>query len=599
MTLLKPYLLRSAWFAAMAMVLAFCGQLWAQQRLPDTGVNILDAARWKKINYEKQPLGKTSIEVDPDSGHSLMTVETFSHPTFIYELSLKLPLIPRNLYAGETVLLGFSAKTLHAQLETGEARTRWLLNVSADPRERIEKTLNLSSDWKEYFVLFPISKDVSARDLAMILQFGFPPQKFLVRNLSVWIYGKEINANKLPKTDISYQGMEPNAPWREIADQRIEKIRKRDFELEFFYNGKPLENIPVQIVQKKHHFGWGAALSARELLEDPEQLQHFTAAFNLAVFENDLKIKAWTTPGRKELTLRALDLLKDHEISVKGHVLVWPGFRYLPSNFLKHKNNPRKITAMLASHLNDIIYTTKGRISHWDVVNEAYTNKDLQEITGSEAILFNSFLKLFQMDPGAGRFVNEYGIISKGGLDKAKQEWYKNFIRRIDENTNGLVDGIGIQCHMGSDLTPPVKVLQILDEYAAFGKKISISEFTLSIDDPQVRISYTRDFLRAVFSHPSVEEVLFWGYHREKADIFTSDWQQGTMGKAFFDLVHGEWKTAFTAETSALGKLSGRGFLGTYEYRFVVDGRLIQGTFELLPENETSFLFNHDQKKAK
>ena len=33
-------------------------------------------------------------------------------------------------------------------------------------------------------------------------------------------------------------------------------------------------------------------------------------------------------------------------------------------------------------------------------------------------------------------FTNEYGIISKGGLDTKKQQWYYDFIKRIDENTD-------------------------------------------------------------------------------------------------------------------------------------------------------------------
>ncbi len=36
----------------------------------------------------------------------------------------------------------------------------------------------------------------------------------------------------------------------------------------------------------------------------------------------------------------------------------------------------------------------KGKVSHWDVVNEAYTNQDLQTITGSEEILYDGFRTL-------------------------------------------------------------------------------------------------------------------------------------------------------------------------------------------------------------
>ena len=189
------------------------------------------------------------------------------------------------------------------------------------------------------------------------------------------------------------------------------------------------------------------------------------------------------------------------------------------------------------------------------------------------------------------RFTNEYGIISKGGIDTQKQQWYYDFIKRIDENTGGLVQGIGIQSHMGSDLTPPERVLEILSFYATLGKQISISEFTMDIQDAKVREQYTRDFMIAAFSHPNVSEFLFWGNTedgRGKSDIFTKDNDIGIMGKAYFSLVHDAWNTNLNAKTSEEGIISGRGFFGTYEYTFVEDGKVVTGTFQVQPK-QTNF----------
>ena len=235
-----------------------------------------------------------------------------------------------------------------------------------------------------------------------------------------------------------------------------------------------------------------------------------------------------------------------------------------------------------------MLKTTAGKISHWDVVNEAYSNKYLQEETGSEEILYDGFRTLKADYPEVGRFTNEFGIISRGGHDKTKQQWYYDYIRRIDERTGGAVDGVGIQCHMGSDLTPPEKVLALLDYFGELGKKISISEFTIDLDDAELRFDYTRDFLTLAFSHPAVSEFLFWGYDTRshpKAAIINGDGSMADMGSAFYALVHGEWKTEATAATDAGGRVQGRGFLGTYSYEYTVDGEVKTGSFELEPDS--------------
>ena len=156
----------------------------------------------------------------------------------------------------------------------------------------------------------------------------------------------------------------------------------------------------------------------------------------------------------------------------------------------------------------------------------------------------------------------------------------------MDKNTGGLVDGIGLQCHMGSDLTTPAKTLELLDYYGQLNKKISISEFTMDLTDPEIRYQYTSDFLIAAFSHPNVSEFLFWGFQsvNPKAVIYNNDWSLAPMGKAFFDLVHYKWKTNIKKSADKKGMLKVRGFYGVYSYHFMHNGKLVKGEFEVNPE---------------
>ena len=61
--------------------------------------------------------------------------------------------------------------------------------------------------------------------------------------------------------------------------------------------------------------------------------------------------------------------------------------------FEENAANPKKIEELTANFIADILTQTKGKISHWDVTNENYTNKDLQRITGSNKIIYDAFVK--------------------------------------------------------------------------------------------------------------------------------------------------------------------------------------------------------------
>jgi GH35 family endo-1,4-beta-xylanase len=389
--------------------------------------------------------------------------------------------------------------------------------------------------------------------------------------------------------------MDVNAKWRDEAFKRIEKIRKGDFTIKLKRHGKEIVGKKVEIELVKHSFKFGAALNAKDIVNNSKEYRNFKSAFNLVVLKNDLKIKRWSKKKKRKVTLQALDILKRDEIDVKGHVLIWPGLSYLTPAVKENVNNPEKVKKIIFNHVRNILKETNGKVSHWDVVNEAYTNQDLQKITGSEKILYQGFRIAKNNYPDIERYTNEYGIISKGGIDIKKQQWYYKYIQRIDDFTGGLVDGIGIQCHIGSDLTAPHKVIEILDFYAALNKKISISEFTMDIQENAIREKYTRDFIIAAFSHPNVSEFLFWGCTQDEkntVDIFKQNGDLGIMGKAYFDLVFDKWKTRLIEKTDRSGKILGRGFYGIYKYSFSDGGKQITGRFKVSPNKSNEIIID-------
>jgi endo-1,4-beta-xylanase len=116
-----------------------------------------------------------------------------------------------------------------------------------------------------------------------------------------------------------------------------------------------------------------------------------------------------------------------------------------------------------------------------------------------------------QVDPGAALYIIDYSILSAGGNDVPHQNHYFGTIRRL-EDSGAPVQGIGMQGHFSQNLTPPVRLWEILDRFGALNKPIQITEFDIDMADEQLQAAYTRDFLTAVFAHPTVKGFLMWGF---------------------------------------------------------------------------------------
>lgn len=551
------------------------------------GKNLINYKRLSSLNTNNEFGNINQID------NKTFEISTITQPRFIYKSASAIPLNKQPFSSGRVFLFSFTAKTTKSSLETGEAKVNVLFKQSNSYKNNIVSTQSISSNWKKYYIPFESNINISKNNLALVLHFGFRPQTFLIKDLKFEIFDKSTKLTSLPKTKITYRGMEANAKWRTQAIKRIEVIRKGNFTLSFTQNNKPISSKKIKLELVNHSFAFGGAISAKQILDNPIAYKNFKKAFNHVVLENDLKIKSWQWEKKRVRTLKAIETLNKDGYLVKGHVLIWPGFNYLTKKIKESKNNPKKVTDIIHKHVNTILDATNGKVSHWDVVNESYTNKDLQKITGSEEILFDGFRILKKKQPKVKAFTNEYGIISKGGLDIPKQKWYYNFVKRIDSTTNGLIDGIGIQSHIGSDLTPPEKVIELLGYYATLGKQISISEFTMDIKDAKVREQYTKDFMIAALSHPNVSEFLFWGFvkdDRNKVDVFNKDWTLGAMGKAYFSLVHDQWKTKFTQTTDKQGNLKGKGFYGKYKYSYTNEkGQEVSGFFNVKPRTKNIF----------
>ena len=132
------------------------------------------------------------------------------------------------------------------------------------------------------------------------------------------------------------------------------------------------------------------------------------------------------------------------------------------------------------------------------------------------------------------------------------------------------MDGIGLQCHFPARVTAMGELMKRSDRFAAFGKELEITEFDIDTSDEATQADYTRDFMTAAFSKPSVKAFVMWGFwegaHWKPTGVMLRrDWSLKPNGDAYQDLVFKRWWTNADGKTAASGTFTTRGFLGDYE----------------------------------
>ena len=432
--------------------------------------------------------------------------------------------------------------------------------------------------WRRIDVPFASAADYAPGEAHLAFRFGFPNQTVEVAGIEVLDYGTSVKPADLPRTKQSYEGMAADAPWRQAALDRIEQIRKGDLAVRVVgADGRPVVGATVEAKMTRHAFPFGTAVVSEAIVGDSPQDEQYRKTllenFNAVVFENDLKWPAMTewddTGWGTDRPKRAAEWLREHDFLIRGHCLVWPGRENLPRSVVALENDPAALKKAVEDHVAETAAMFRGLVDQWDVVNEPFNNHFLMDVLG-DGILADYFRITRENDPTARLFLNDWGILAAGNrTDTAHQQDFEDRIQALLD-AGAPIGGIGMQGHFGGTLTSPENLLKIVDRYAKFGLPIYVTELDLNIPDEDLRAAYMRDFHIAMFSRPEVGGVIQWGFWSKRhwlpqAALFGDDFAPRPHGRAWMDLVHGEWQTDATATTAADGTATVRGFLGEYD----------------------------------
>lgn len=487
---------------------------------------------------------------------------------------------------GDKALFIFEARAVETSHESNQAQFRLVVNDPKKPFPRIALGgFSVDREWREIALPFVFDRAFAAGEVEVSCDMGYGRQVLEISGLRVLNYGPDIELARLPRTRPTYVGREADAPWRAEALARIERIRKGDLALVVTdAEGRPVPEASVRATLKSHAFEFGTVVNVELLSRESADIGRYrgivTELFNAASFENALKWGNWIGEGKpadyRERTLRELDWLREQGFAVRGHVMVWPGWRFLPGKIKELRDRPEEIRALALAHIRDIARATKGRISEWDVLNEPVSNHDLMDLLGDE-IMVEWYKTAAEELPGVPLYLNDWG--------NHDQRANPGTLRKFEEIARYLLDngaplgGLGLQCHIGGVLNAPEDVLATLDRYREnFGLPIRITEFDVNVEDEEIQADYTRDFMIAIFSHPSVVGVQQWGFWegkhwQPKAALYRKDWTEKPNGAAYRKLVKETWHTDETGATNARGEWSARGFYGRYEITVTAGGR--------------------------
>ncbi|XP_064610905.1 uncharacterized protein LOC135475094 [Liolophura sinensis] len=372
--------------------------------------------------------------------------------------------------------------------------------------------------------------------------------------------------------DTSLTLVQEDSNWRTQADYRIELFRKSPVTLKVqieHASADDAKNLEVEVVQKRHKFGFGSALTARYFI-DPTYTKYAETFFELFewavlglqlkwpavekfqgcifllkrrldphnVFKWKLCIATYTRTNHigilfvslydqcycydtiivfksiqnhSDFTLaqRAIEMLHERGVPVRGHNILWSKSKRTPKWLLELPKSQIWPTAQ--RHLKETVEAMKGKVVHWDVYNEIFQSHFYEEITGDIHISYQMYEETHKYDPGVKLFLNEQWAVSTGMITEAYRLWAKKMLA-----ANVPLHRLGVQSHFNYEMPPdPTMMKRRLDRLMDVGLPIWITEMDFVTKDRFKMADWYETAYRLYFSHPAVEGILIWGFWNE------------------------------------------------------------------------------------
>jgi endo-1,4-beta-xylanase len=192
----------------------------------------------------------------------------------------------------------------------------------------------------------------------------------------------------------------------------------------------------------------------------------------------------YTEPSRGQFDYTQADQIvafaQAHNQLVRGHTLVW-------HNQLASWVNDvpaGELLGVMRNHIANVAGHFKGKVIHWDVVNEAFEDDGtrrqsvFQQKLG-DGYIAEAFKAARAADPNAKLYYNDYNIDGIGAKSDAVYNLVKSFKQQ------GIpIDGVGLQAHLVLGQVPST-MRQNIQRFADLGVDVAITELDIRMRTPR------------------------------------------------------------------------------------------------------------------
>jgi endo-1,4-beta-xylanase len=301
----------------------------------------------------------------------------------------------------------------------------------------------------------------------------------------------------------------------------------------------------------------GAAVDMNPFRNEAPYRETLAREFNMLVGENAFKMDAMR-PSRTTFNFNDTDALMQfaeaNNMAVRGHTLVWHS--QLPGWLTGGSFTRDEVIAIMREHILTVVGRYRGRIVHWDVVNEAFedngqlrTGSFWHQRIGPEYIAM-AFQFAREADPTAVLYYNDF---SAEGIN-AKSDGIFNLMRNLRDQ--GVpVHGVGWQMHQINPFRIQAQHRTNMQRLADLGLEISITEMDVRIQLPtetaelqQQALAYS-DTMQLCLEQPACTAVVAWGFTDKYS--WVPGFFQGFGDALIFNTTY-QPKPAYTALRQAL-----------------------------------------------